>query len=373
MFKSMITLSISLLSIAPLLATPTQLDSFPNGHIWPDNNGKHINAHGGGILFDQNTYYWFGEHKVEGNEGNYAQVGVHCYSSKDLYNWKDEGIALHVVTDSESHPITKGCILERPKVIYNAKTKKYVMWFHLELKGRGYGSAYSGVATADTVVGPYKFYRAGRANPGQWPINYPDSEKHLLAGPAPKLSGSAFNKDMDYNAFLKRDFKEGQMQRDMTLFVDDDGMAYHIYSSEENGTTHIAQLTDDYLHHNGVYARAFVGRFMEAPAVTKRKNKYYFVGSGCTGWAPNAGRSAVADHIMGPWTELDNPFVGKDAHISFGSQSTYFLKVEGKEDSFVLLNDMWRPKNAIDGRYLWLPVKFDGDQIILNNVEKAIY
>ena len=32
--------------------------------------------------------------------------------------------------------ITKGCILERPKVIYNTKTGKFVMWFHLELKGR---------------------------------------------------------------------------------------------------------------------------------------------------------------------------------------------------------------------------------------------
>ena len=43
-----------------------------------------INAHGGGILYDKGTYYWYGEHKVEGDAGNYAQVGVHCYSSKDL-------------------------------------------------------------------------------------------------------------------------------------------------------------------------------------------------------------------------------------------------------------------------------------------------
>lgn len=27
--------------------------------------------------------------------------------------------------------------------------------------------------------------------------------------------------------------------------------------------------------------------------------------------------------------------------------------------------DIWRPKNAIDGRYLWLPMKWEGDQIIL--------
>ena len=46
--------------------------------------------------------------------------------------------------------------------------------------------------------------------------------------------------------FVKRDLEGGQMSRDMTLYVDDDGIAYHIYSSEENLTLQIAQLTDDY-------------------------------------------------------------------------------------------------------------------------------
>ena len=72
---------------------------FKPGEIWPDNNGMHINAHGGGMLRQGDTYYWFGEHKTEGEGGNVAQVGVHCYSSKDLYNWKDEGIALSVSTN----------------------------------------------------------------------------------------------------------------------------------------------------------------------------------------------------------------------------------------------------------------------------------
>ena len=35
------------------------------------------------------------------------------------------------------------------------------------------------------------------------------------------------------------------MARDMTLFEDDDGRVYHIYSSEENGTIQISQLNDD--------------------------------------------------------------------------------------------------------------------------------
>src|SRR5580704_18107008 len=72
---------------------------FRPGALWLDNHDVPINAHGGGILFHDGTYYWFVEHKIEGSAGNKAQVGVHVYSSTDLYNWKDEGIALAVSED----------------------------------------------------------------------------------------------------------------------------------------------------------------------------------------------------------------------------------------------------------------------------------
>ena len=111
--------------------------SFRPGELWLDDRSVHINAHGGGILDFEGRYYWFGEHKVEGEAGNTAQVGVHCYSSHDLYNWKDEGIVLPVVKDDPDHDLAVGSIVERPKVIHNRKTGKFVMWFHLERKGTG--------------------------------------------------------------------------------------------------------------------------------------------------------------------------------------------------------------------------------------------
>src|SRR3954470_20538208 len=111
--------------------TAPKQNSFRPGELWPDNNGVHINAHGGGILFHDGIYYWFGEHKIEGEAGNLAHVGVHVYSSRDLYNWNDEGIALKV-TENPDSLITRGCILERPKVIFNPRTRQFVMWFHLE-------------------------------------------------------------------------------------------------------------------------------------------------------------------------------------------------------------------------------------------------
>ena len=72
---------------------------FNPAQVLLDNNGRHVNAHGAGFLYDNGKYYMFGEHKVGGTVGNRALVGVHCYSSDDLYNWKDEGIALSVSDD----------------------------------------------------------------------------------------------------------------------------------------------------------------------------------------------------------------------------------------------------------------------------------
>lgn len=362
MMRNLLFLFISLLLSVNAQA---QYNSFHPGEIWKDNNGIHINAHGGGIIKHNNKFYWFGEFKIEGRIGNSAQVGVQCYSSTDLYNWKDEDTALKVVTDKPGHDIEKGCVLERPKVIYNKKYKTFVMWFHLELKGQGYKAAKAGIATAKNITGPYTFIKSVRPNAGKWPLN----GKYLKDLPVPVeiLNGATerkgFSDHPDSLNFFKRDFEKGQMSRDMTLFLDDDGKAYHIYTSEENSTLHIAELTDDFLSHTGKFVRAFVGRYMEAPAIIKRNKKYYLIASDCTGWKPNAARSAVADNILGPWKELKNPAVGIDSATTFRSQSTYILKADNK--NIIFMGDRWTPNNAIDGRYIWLPVEFDGDQPII--------
>lgn len=366
--KSILTSGFLLFLIIGLMSCKQEgkNQAFTPGELWLDNNNVHINAHGGGILYDNGIYYWFGEHKTEGENGNLANVGVHCYSSKDLYNWTDEGIALSVIENDSTHDIAKGCILERPKVIYNEKTKKYVMFFHLEPEGQGYGGARSGIATSDRATGPYSYIRSVRPNAGHWPFNAPEI---LTKGPVrvegAKFTGGSLSAPADSLNILGRDMQGGQMARDMTLFVDDDGTAYHIYSSEENSTLHIAQLTEDYLNYAGKYARFFPDRFMEAPAIFKREGKYYLMASGCTGWAPNEARSAVAESIWGPWTELGNPCIGKDADLTFHSQSTYILPIQGKNNQFIYMGDRWTPNDAIDGRYIWLPIKFEGDKFTI--------
>ncbi|MDR2775730.1 MAG: glycoside hydrolase family 43 protein [Tannerella sp.] len=340
--------------------------SFRPGEIWPDNHGVHINAHGGGLLLQDGVYYWYGEHKTEGEGGNRANVGFHCYSSTDLYNWKDEGIALSVMPEGSGSDIEKGAIMERPKVIRNTKTGKYVMWFHLEPKGAGYTGARSGVAVADSPKGPFTFLRSVRPDAGHWPANYPeDLRESPTRAEGQRFSGGNLPMHPDSLNLVKRDFEGGQMARDMTLFVDDDGKAYHIFASEENSTLHISLLTDDYLDHSGTYYRFFEGRFMEAPAMFKNGDDYYLIMSGCTGWAPNAGRAAVAPSVFGPWEELQNPFTGREAEVSFRSQSTYVVQAPGQKNQFIYMGDRWQPENAIDGRYIWLPIRFDGKQPVI--------
>ena len=288
----------------------TKYSSFKPGATWYDTKGEVINAHGGGLLYRNKTYYWYGE-----TRGRTASRGVNVYSSKDLYNWKLEGLALAQLKDTGSD-ITIGSVMERPKVIYNKRTKQYVMWFHLELKGRGYSAARAGVAVSDRPEGPFRFIKSFRPN--------------------------------------------GNMSRDMGLFVDDDGSAYHIYSSNENYDLRIARLTDDYLSPTAKDSMLF-SKHREAPALFKYQHNYYLVTSGCTGWDPNKASLHVSQSLFGPWKLLGDPMAGTNAALTFGGQSTFIQPIQGKKGAFIFMADIWRPKDLKDSRYVWLPVQFKNE------------
>jgi hypothetical protein len=181
--------------------------SFKPGQIWPDNEGRHINAHGGGIIFYNDTYYWFGEYRLLRSEKDRSRYGVSCYSSKDLLNWKNEGLALKVINDT-STALCPGCVIERPKVIFNKKTGKFVMWFRHELKGQGYKAAITGVAASDNITGPYKYIRSLRPNAGVWPFNFPEEHKKSKVKDSDLKSGSEeWKLAVREGLFVRRDFK----------------------------------------------------------------------------------------------------------------------------------------------------------------------
>ncbi len=331
--------------------------SFKPGAIWEDTAGEHINAHGGGIMHHNDTYYWYGEHKSE--HTSEALVGVNVYSSKDLYNWKKEAVALSVDPVESGSKIESGCIIERPKVIYNKKHDNFVMWFHLELKGQGYKAANYGVAVSDTPVGPFKFLYAGRSCPDVWPNNMtPEQIARAKAQGVVIKDRSKTEQCIIDGVWLNRDLAEGQMSRDMTLYVDDDDKAYHIFSAEENHTLHIAELTEDYLYHTDNYSRVLPSGHNEAPSIFKKDGIYWMITSGCTGWAPNPARLSKSTSVFGPWEPLPNPCVGDKVATTFDSQSTHIQPVIGKDGEWIFMADRWRPENPIDARYVWLPIQF---------------
>ncbi len=160
------------------------------------------------------------------------------------------------------------------------------------------------------------------------------------------------------------------MCRDMTLYKDDDGRAYHIFASENNSTLHVCELTDDYLDYTGRWTRIAALDWTEAPAVCRHGEWYYLIGSACTGWKPNAARSYRAKSIMGPWERTENPTRGINPgnqhgpDMTWGGQSNYILKIADEE--FIAMFDIWNPDNQLDSRLIWLPVSFPEGRISIS-------
>ncbi len=300
-------------------------DKFRPGQVWLDTEGRPIQAHGGCVLYHDGTYYWYGENK-DGptlNKNRVDIIGISCYSSRDLYRWKFEGVALKAVPDDPQHDLHPSRVCERPKVVFNEKTGKFVMWVHID--DAKYQYARTGVAIADQPTGPFQYIESFRPNGGE--------------------------------------------SRDMTVFKDDDGKAYVIFGSGWHTHVQIAELTDDYLKPSGKFTNHFqrpgppTGR--EAPAVFKNQGRYYMITSGTTGWACNEALYAVADSMHGPWTEKGNPCVGPESDKTFRAQSTFVLPVAGKSDAFIFLGDRWNSEDLRDSRYVWLPIEFTEDGIRL--------
>ena len=298
--------------------------SFTPGRIWNDTNGNPINAHGGGVIHVDGVYFWHGEHKLPGrSEKEGAGGGVRCYSSTDLYNWKDEGIVLSVDYRNEESDIAAGCILERPKVIYNEPTGTYVMYFKLYPKGTGYDTGYVGVATSISPNGPFTY------------------RHKFLGADSPKGSG------------------------DFCMYRAKDGFVYHFTVRKPDKAFCYGQLRNDYLFPEGNYrVMEEVTSHTEAPAIVHTLGKYYMLGSGSTGWAPNTARSFSSKTLTEGYEDYGNPCVGVNPNNqlgpekTFGGQISFILPVENRQDCYIAMFDIWNPDLAADGLYVWLPLTF---------------
>ena len=290
--------------------TAPAAETISPGAVWPDDRGQHIQAHGGGMLKLGDTFYWFGEDRSRDNQPGRCYVS--CYSSTNLAQWKFRN---QVVKLADPENLGRGWILERPKVFYNAATKKFVMYAHLD-NGR-YSVASVAVLTCDTVDGDYKYLKSFR------PL--------------------------------------GHESRDIGQFVDDDGSAYLIFEDRPFGFR-IARLSDDYL--NVEKEICLIPKHMEGGAVVHFDGLYYAIGSALTGWSPNPNKYATAKSLAGPWSEFKD--IAPPGKNTYGSQSTLLLKITGtKTTSVIFMGDLWKPQSQWDSRYLWMPVEIGDGKLSL--------
>lgn len=103
---------------------------------------------------ENGVYYLIGEEKSDGS----AFQAVNCYSSSNLIEWTFERALL--TRSDEEGDLGPNRIIERPKVIKNDNTGKYVMWLHVD--SDDYKDARTGVATSDSVCGEYQYIESFR-------------------------------------------------------------------------------------------------------------------------------------------------------------------------------------------------------------------
>ena len=293
----------ALATAGPAQAAP---QTVTNGTLFTDTSGSPVHAHGGGVIKVGTYYYWFGENRNADNTFRY----VDAYRSTDLKNWEFRN---HVLTQSSASELA-GANIERPKVMYNASTGKFVMWMHKE-NGTDYSEARAAVAVSSTVDGNYT-----------WQGSFRPLGQH--------------------------------MSRDITVFVDTDGAGYMVSAARENYDLQIYRLTADYTGIASLVADPWHGGHREAPALFKRGSVYFMLTSGATGWSPNQQQYATATSLSGPWSAMTN--VGDST--TYGSQTAYVLPVQGSSGtSYLYLGDRWG--NSFggivnDSRYVWLPLSF---------------
>lgn len=266
-----------------------------------------------------------------------------------------------------SDPNNPSAVFERPKMAYNEKTGRWVIWFHAdgpkykdESKAT-YSKAKAGVAISvgSDPAGPYKYLGSFRMSPGT------------------------------------NDNGDPGMARDMNLWIDDkdannDGVndAYLIYSSNHNADLTISLLDDTYTklvvpneqQKRGTDVAAgdtyniVATDSRESPAPFKWNGKYHIIFSHTTGWAPNENEyiTSAGDNILGPYEHHSTPFIDGDGYEqhhgnSYWTQSSSVIPVDEEKGKFIYWGDRWfNPDSGwdiSDSRYVMAPIEMVGDEV----------
>ncbi|WP_035651089.1 family 43 glycosylhydrolase [Flavobacterium sp. ASV13] len=292
-----------------------KMDAIYSGVPWLDQNGNIVSAHGANIIKEKDTFYLFGEaHSDTSN----AFAGFNCYSSKDLYNWKFEKVALPLQESGKLGPNRVG---ERVKVMKCPKTNEFVMYMHADTLT--YKDQFVGYAVSKNIEGPYTF-----------------------KGPL-LLDGKPIKK------------------WDMGTFQDTDNSGYILVHGGE-----IYKLSDDYKSVTEKVNENITTGF-ESPTMLKKDNLYYFIGSHLTSWEKNDNYYYTSNSIKGPW-EFQGLIAPKET-LTWNSQSTFVLPIQGsKETTYMFMGDRWSfPKQASSATYVWQPLTISGKSLSIPVYQEA--
>jgi len=276
-----------------------------NGVSWFDQHGQTVNAHGACVVKEDESYYLFGEYKTD-DINHY--IGFSCYSSTNLSDWHFEGLALPPQEQGLLGPDRVG---ERVKVLKNAATGNYVMLMHTD--DMKYMDPCIGVATSDSIVGPYEF---------RGPLLY-----------------------------------EGQPIRkwDMGTFVDEDGTAYLLLHEGD-----MYRLSYDYLTAVEKVTEC-IAPGGESPAMFRHEDSYFWMFSNKTGWERNDNYYFSARDLRGPW--IKQGLLCPEGSLTFNSQCSFVFAIEADGKSFpIYMGDRWSyPHQASSATQVWLPITVIGD------------
>ena len=276
-------------------------NTITNGNLWITADGDTVQAHAPGFLKIKDTWYMVGE-----DRSREWRPDVNLYSSRDLQNWSfEKKIIANGVTSPD---LGSTRMIERAKLLYNKKTKRYVVWCHWE--SSNYGASEAACFSSDRIDGTYRLEWSGR------PL--------------------------------------GIKSRDCNVFVDTDGTAYFISTTEENQHLGLFRLSDDYLS-IVEHTQIFPWQRREAPAIVKLDQKYFMFSSDCTGWAPNQCKLSWSHDLKTGWSTLEN--IGDDK--AFRTQPAAILEIKGSKDTtYLYVGDRWKDPNLAQSKTIIFPVTF---------------
>ncbi len=313
--KATLIIFLTGISLISFVQKQNGIDAIYSGVPWFDDKGNFVSAHGACIVKDQDRFFLFGE---KHSDTSNAFAGFTCYSSKDLYNWKFERVALSAQSSGKLGPNRVG---ERPKVMKCPATGEYVMYMHVDTLG--YVDQFVGYATSKMITGPYTFYGP------------------LLFNGRPILKW------------------------DMGTFQDSDGSGYVLIHGGA-----IYKLNDDYKSIKEEINQRVAPGF-ESPALFWKDSIYYFLGSHLTSWERNDNEYYTATSLRGPWTHQGN-FAPKGT-LTWNAQTTFVLPIAGmKGTTYMFMGDRWSfPKQESAAMYVWQPLTISGTQLSIPNYHEV--